>query len=220
MLHVQRGNSYIVVPDHFSVEVSEDSVFDSPELYRKLWPSSFGGGIIEYNAESLSWARQNILGYLLRGSISAPIGGTSLGNEAAFMIRDDVSLIEPYRLPGSAVRFGLGKNFKCPTVAITPEHVDGMGESKVLIIKFQKKLNRESLDAVLQRIDDYGIKVKVCGDQLRDDIKHATSTWFSSSQHELSFWELTSPSDSAIWNWAIIAFAGISAQLNVGKGLN
>ncbi len=220
MLLASRLSYFFVVPDYLEIDLGARDIASATPYYVKSWPSCAMGGIIELTGRGIDMAVRGLSNVLLPDSYPSPIGGTEIGNEAGLRMRNDASVMSPYRLPKLAVSFGLGRNFRRPTVASTIENIDGLDNRKYLLIKFRRRPKIKTVEELLDRMSDFGLNPLECDVPVATEIRGRVATWFSDSVDGIIVKEVDCANDVAQWYLAVIAFSAISVELLGNSGLD
>jgi hypothetical protein len=128
-----------------------------------------------------------------------------LGNESGTSLAESVFRVTPDVPPTLAVSLRLAQRVPEPTVKITAEHSDTIGDARYLLVVPRK--NRRSLqmiDQVPAWFETFG--VDVLETEFPETLTDEISCWFDDPKRHMYAFKMRGGEDNAAWQLAITAY--------------
>jgi hypothetical protein len=220
MLLANRDHTYLVLPAYAS---SYCKAVDAANLRLgspvRFWPGYAGGGIVSHLSELSHEQRIRVTETFIHGMATLLPYGTALGNPSALALRMSVQIVQVYRTPDFAVRLGLGKKLPEPSVKMTIEHVDSLGDGRLLLVVPKKRRkNIPMMHELPSWFLHFGISVAgPC--ELSPGIRLEMCDWFEDANRPMYAFEVSGGMDQAAWQFAVLTYIAEYWDVNA-KGLD
>jgi hypothetical protein len=168
----------------------------------RFWHGFAGGGVLGVPDSIPAQARYR-LAFGTRGSGLKPVYGMVLGNSAGQRLANCVSCAEPDRMPN----FGLAERVPNPTVKTTAEHVESLGDNRLLLVL--PKANRKhlkSLDSLPGWLAGFGIECEPAPCEISDELHAEMKSWFGDPSRTMFAFRILGGEENAAWQTAVVYY--------------
>jgi hypothetical protein len=170
----------------------------------QFWHGFHGGGIL---AVPNSIPMQSRYRLATAECHSKRVYGMVLGNEAGMEIANMLACAQEDRPPAMVVNMGLTEPVPDPTVKTTPEHLESLGDERILlVVPRPKRKTLKHLQDLPDWFQTFGVHVEKSSCDVQETFGNAMDDWFSDpGRRKFRFW-MSGGEDNAAWQTAVVYY--------------
>ena len=172
----------------------------------RFWPGFAGGGVLAVPM-SVPARQRNALALGTKNCHHKPVYGMVLGNAGGQRLAGCVSCALGDRPPAFAVRMGLAEREPEPKVKATAEHVESLGDGRLLlVVPRPKRKAMGSIDRLPEWFATFGVVVDPSLLTLPNELRAEMADWFGDPSRPMFAFRMSGGEDNAAWQTAVVYY--------------